>query len=83
MCRRAGAADGAQEQRIDAFDHQRPVNHSQHQHRDRCIEGHDQQRLVVHGKDIAEQHVQQIDIGALDRDDGDAKRQRSEVEGRE
>ena len=83
MRRRAGAAHRAQEHRIDAFDHQRPIDHRQHQQRDGGVEGDHQQRLVVHRQDVAEQHMQQVDVGALDRDDRDAQRQRHQVEGRE
>ena len=72
---RAGARDGAQEHRIDAFDHQRPVDHRHHQERNGGVERDHQQRLVVHCENVAEQHMQQIDVGALDRDDGDAERQ--------
>ena len=79
---RAGAADGAQEHRIDAFDHQRAVDHRHHQQRHGGVEGDHQQRLVVHRQDVAEQHVQQVDIGALDGNDGDAERQRHQIEGR-
>ena len=83
MRRRAGAADRAQEARIDAFDHQRPIDQRQHDQRDRGDAGDQQQRLVVERQHRPEQHVQQIDIGALHRDDGDAERQRDQVEGGE
>ena len=83
MRRRAGAADRAQEQRIDAFDHQRPIDHGQHQKRDGGVECDHQERLVIHGENIAEQHVQQIDIGALDGDDRDTEGERGQIEGRE
>ena len=80
---RAGAADGAQEQRIDAFDHQRPPDHRERNQRQRRVEGDHQQRAVVHRQDVAEQHVQQVDIGALERHDGDAERQRDQIERRQ
>ena len=51
--------------------------------RNRGVEGDHQQGLVVHRQDVAEQHMQQIDIGALDGNDGDAERQRHQIEGGE
>lgn len=80
---RACAADGAQEHRIDAFDHQRPIDHRQQQQRDGGVEGDHQQRLVIHRQDVAEQDMKQIDIGALDGNDGDAERQRHQIERRQ
>ena len=83
MRRGAGAAYGAQKHRIDAFDHQRPVDHRQHDQGDRGVAGDDQQGRIVHRQDVAEQHVQQIDVGALDRNDGHAQRQRHQIECRQ
>src|SRR6185295_4369719 len=39
--------------------------------------------VIVHRQHRAEQEVQQIDVGALDRDDGDAERKRDEEKCRE
>ena len=77
---RAGTAHRAQEYRIDALDHQRAKDHRQHDKRDGGVERDDQQGLVVHRQDVAEQHMQEIDIGALDRNDRDPERQRHQIE---
>ena len=81
MRRPAGAAHRAQKAGIDALDHQRAIDHRQDDQRDGGDGGDHQQRRVVHRQDVAEQHVQQIDIGAVDRNDGDAERERDQIEG--
>ena len=45
--------------------------------------GDEDQRCVVEGEHGAEQHMQQVDIAALHRDDQHAERKRHEVEGGE
>ena len=75
-------ADRAQELRVEAFEHERPV--------DRwraptsvtvAIAGDQDQRRVVKREHRAEQHVQQVDVAALHRDDQHAERERHEIEG--
>ena len=83
VCGRAGTAHRAQEARIDAFEHQRPVDHGERQKRDRGDAGDQQQSRIVERQHGAEQEMQQIDVGALERHDGDADRQRNEEEGGE
>ena len=83
MRRPAGAAHRAQEARIDAFQHQRPPDQREDDQRHAGDADDQQQRRIVHRQHRAEQEVQQIDVGALDRDDGDAERERNEEERRE
>ena len=81
--RAAGAADRAHEAGIDAFDDQRPVDRCQHHEADGRVRSDEQQGRIVQRQHIAEQHVQEIDVGALERDDGDAERERKQVESRQ
>ena len=83
MRRRSGAADRAQEDRVDAFEHERAVEQRQRQHGDGGDGGEQQQRVVVERQHRAEEHVQQIHVRAAQRHDGDAERQGQQVEGRE
>ena len=83
MRRSAGAAHRAHETGIDAFDHQRAVDQREHQQGERGIAGDEQQGLIVEREHVAEQHVQEIDVGALERHDGHPDRKREEVERRQ
>ena len=83
MIERALAADGVHEAGIEALRHQRPVDGGQDQH-GRGRDAADQvQRRGVDGEDGAEQHVQQVNAGAAQRDDQHAGGERSQVEARE
>ena len=80
MIGRAASAHRAQKAGIEAFGDQRPPDHRQRQQRQAAYGGDQRQRRAVHGQDGAEQHMQQIDIGAARRDDQHAERQAGEVE---
>ncbi|KAG1385546.1 hypothetical protein G6F59_017341 [Rhizopus arrhizus] len=63
----APAAAGAQKTGVQAFGHQQAVDRRQPQQGHAGCDGHQQQRRVVQAQDRAEQHVQQIHIGAAQR----------------
>ena len=83
MDRAAGAADGAQEQRIDAFHHQGPVDRRQAEQGDGGDAAEQPQGGIVEGQHAAEQDVQEVDLRSAQRHQQDAARERDQVEGSE
>ena len=80
MRRPAGTANRTQEAGIDTFQHQRPVDQGESGERQRGDAGDQQQGLVVERQHAAEQEVQEVDIGAFERHDGDSDRERNQEE---
>ncbi len=69
MVQRAAPADCAQKPQIEALQHQRAIDHRQQHQRERCNAAHHVDGGVVDGQNGAEQHVQQVNTGTMQRDD--------------
>jgi hypothetical protein len=65
---------------VEAFQHQRPPGDGEEDQRGARRARHQQQRRVVHAEHAAEQQLRQLHRRAAPGDDGDARRQRREVE---
>ncbi len=80
---RAAARRRAEKGGIETFDDERPVDQGERDHGERRDGGDEDQRLVRHRKNGAEENVKEIDIRALRRDDQHAEREADEIEARE
>ena len=80
MDRRTRARHRAQEAGIHAFQHQRPVDRGQRNQRDAGDAREQEQSRVVKRQHGAEQDVQEIDVGAAQRDQHHAQCEREQVE---
>ncbi len=68
MVQRAAPAHRAQKARIEALQHQRAINDRQQNQGEGGNAADHVDRRVINGQNGAEQHVQQIDAGTVQRD---------------
>ncbi len=79
MGRRAPAAGRPQELRIETFEHERAVDGRENHERHRGDGRNEDEGGIVEREHGAEQHMQEIDIAASDRDDQNAGRERHQI----
>jgi hypothetical protein len=79
----ADAANRAQEQRVGAFQHERPEQQRENNKRQAGDRAEQDERRVVECEHRAEQHMHQIDVAAAGRHDQHPERKRDQVEGGE
>ena len=73
----------ARKLRIEAFEHERPVDDGERRHGEGGDRGDQDQRGIVKREHRAEQDVQEVDAAAFHRHDQHAERERDEIEGGE